>query len=67
MRKSLDSLLNKLEQSAQSSFQKVQNIELVSEDEATAVRGGDKEYKPIYNDETEEYKMGKASILFNLM
>jgi hypothetical protein len=42
-------------------------IELVSDETAIEVRGGDKDYTPMYDDETEGYsKWFSPSVLLNL-
>lgn len=63
--KNIDSLLKKREQ------QKVQTskcakVEIVSQDEAIVLSGGDKEYKPIYDEiDTLDYPQYQRTPLFN--
>jgi hypothetical protein len=65
MKKNLSNLLKKLEKPSSSKYDS-EGIELLSNEEAVVIRGGDKEYKPIYEDEVKEYKINNVSILFNL-
>lgn len=68
MKKSLSHLLKKLDNPSNHGGLSDQenDIEFISNDEAVSVRGGDKEYKPIYEDDPEDYKLNRASIFFDL-
>lgn len=68
MKKSLNKFLDKLIQKSErtSLLNSGQSVELVSEEEACAVRGGDKEYKPIYDEEDDQkHQWKRPSIFFN--
>lgn len=71
MKKSISEFLNKLEQQSEIDNDlnpKDQSLELVSQEEALMVRGGDKEYKPIYDEESEdEPKWRRSSILLGFL
>ena len=70
MKKSLSTILEKIEQrdSLMKLFRKesYSTIELISEDSAELVRGGDKEYVPMYDAEDAHIPWHRPTILLNL-
>ncbi len=68
MKKTLDSLFNKLVEADGVDGVLLRNgeaVHVVSQDELLTVRGGDKEYKPIY-EAPEKNQWQKPSMLFDL-
>jgi hypothetical protein len=62
MKRSIDFLIEKI--SNQSSIQANDTIELLSKDETNRLRGGDREYTPMY-ESSSEMEWGKVSILLD--
>ena len=67
MRKTLGTFYEKITSKSDSKKFLDSEIELVSDETALEMRGGDKDYTPMYDDETEEYsKWFSPSVLLNL-
>ncbi len=71
MKKTLGNLLGKLKgasagASAIEARRPVQLFEVVSGEELLSIRGGDKEYKPIYEDAAENQNWQKPSMMLDI-
>jgi hypothetical protein len=67
MRKTLGTFYENITSKSKSKNFSDPEIELVSDETATEVRGGDKDYIPMYDDETEKHsKWFSPSVLLNL-
>ena len=67
MRKTLGTFYENITSKSKSKKFLDSEIELVSDETAIEVRGGDKDYTPMYDDETEGYaKWFSPSVLLNL-
>lgn len=67
MRKTLGTFYENISSKSDSKKFLDSEIELVSDESAIEVRGGDKDYTPMYDDEVEEYsKWFSPSVLLNL-
>ena len=67
MRKTLGTFYENISSKSDSKKFLDSEIELVSDESAIEVRGGDKDYTPMYDDEVEEHsKWFSPSVLLNL-